>query len=107
MTQEDQVFVVDVVVIDIMWEIVALNVISWPSNAVVKLNAIVKICKYKGFHEGHHFIPMAMEVHDAFEHDIHCFIRECAHLFHDRQSRDHLSLSFCIQFFKQHVNIVL
>jgi hypothetical protein len=35
------------------------------------------------------------------------FIRECAHLFHDRWSRGHLALFFCIQFFKQHVNIAL
>ncbi len=49
---------------------------------------------------------MAMEVHGAPEHDMDCFIREYAHLFHDRQSRGHLSLSFCIQFFKQCVNIV-
>jgi hypothetical protein len=33
------------------------------------------------------------------------FIRECAHIFHDKQLRGHLSLSFCIQFFKQRVNI--
>jgi hypothetical protein len=26
------------------------------------------------------------------------FIKECAHLFHDRQPRGHLSLSFCNQF---------
>ncbi len=28
----------------------------------MKLNAIVKIRKYKGLHEGHHFILMPMEV---------------------------------------------
>jgi hypothetical protein len=28
-------------------------------------------------------------------------------LVHDRRFRGHLSLSFCIQFFKQHVNIAL
>jgi hypothetical protein len=33
------------------------------------------------------------------------FIKECAHLFHDRQAGGHLSLYFCIQFFKQHVSI--
>jgi hypothetical protein len=37
--------------------------------------------------------------------DMNCFIKECAHLFHDKGSRGHLSLSFCIQFFKQHVSI--
>jgi hypothetical protein len=39
--------------------------------------------------------------------DMDCFIRECACLFHDRRSRGHLSLPFCIQFFKQCVSIVL
>jgi hypothetical protein len=34
------------------------------------------------------------------------FIRECAHLFHNRPSGDHLSLFFCIQFFRYRVNIV-
>jgi hypothetical protein len=33
------------------------------------------------------------------------FIKECVRLFQDKGSRGHLSLSFCIQFFKQHVNI--
>jgi len=84
MTREDQVFVVDVVVIDLTWETMALNVISQPSNAVVKLNAIVKICKYKGFHERHHFIPMVMEVHDTPKHDMDHFMKECARLFYDR-----------------------
>ncbi len=50
---------------------------------------------------------MAMEVHGALECDMDCFIKECACLFHDRRLGDHLSLSFCIQFFKQHVNIAL
>jgi hypothetical protein len=50
------------------------------------------------FHEGHHFILMAMEVHDTLEPNMDCFMRECAHLFHDQQSRGHLSLSFYIQF---------
>jgi hypothetical protein len=48
---------------------------------------------------------MAMEVHGAPMHDKDCFIRECARLFHDRRSRGHLSLSFCIQFFRQCVSI--
>ncbi len=56
---------------------------------------------------GHLFIPMAMEVHNASRHDMDCFIRECTCFLHDRQSKDHLSLSYCIQFFKQHVNITL
>jgi len=50
-----------------------------------------------------HFIPMAMEVHNAQNMD--CFIMECVHLFHDRQLGSHLSLSFCIQFFRQCVNV--
>jgi hypothetical protein len=40
---------------------------------------------------------MVVEVHDAPMHDMDCSIRECAHLFHDRWSRGHLSLFFCIQ----------
>jgi hypothetical protein len=63
--------------------------------------AIVKICKYRRIHERHHFIPMTMKVHDALSHDIDCFINECARLFHNRQSRGHLFLSFYIQFFKK------
>jgi hypothetical protein len=38
-------------------------------------------------------------------HDMDHFIRECAHLFHNRSLGDHLSLSFCIQFFKHCVSI--
>jgi len=91
--------------INLTWEIVVLTFIIQPTNAVAKFNAIVKICKYRGFHEGHHFILIAMEVHNAFERDMDRFIREWAHLFHDRQLGGNLSLSFCIQFFKQHVGI--
>jgi hypothetical protein len=83
-----------------MWEIVASSVISWPVGATTKLNTIVKIRKYKGFYEGHQFILMAMEVHGAHGRDIDRFIKECAYLFHNRWSRGHLSLSFCIIFFK-------
>jgi hypothetical protein len=106
-TQEDQVFIADVVVIDLMWKMVALNVISWPIGAIVEFNTVTKICKYNGLHEGHHFIPMAMEVHGTPGSNMDCFIRECAHLFHDRWSWSHLFLFSCIQFFRQHVNIVL
>jgi hypothetical protein len=42
----------------------------------MKFSAIVKIRKYTGFHEGHHFIPVAMEVHNATGHDMDHFIRE-------------------------------
>jgi hypothetical protein len=107
MTWKDQVFVANVVVTNMMKDIVVLSVISWPTCATTKLNTIAKIHKYKGFHEGHHFILMAMEVHGAFERDMDHFIKRCAHLFHDRWSRGHLFLSFCIQFFKQRVNIAL
>jgi hypothetical protein len=37
--------------------------------------------------------------------EIDHFIKKCVHLFHDRRSRDHLSLSFCIQLFRQCVSI--
>jgi hypothetical protein len=47
---------------------------------------------------------MAMEVHNALGCDMDCFIRKCARLFHDKQLKNHLSLSFCIQFFKWCVN---
>jgi hypothetical protein len=66
----------------------------------VELNAIVKIHKYKRFHEGHHFIMMAMEMHDTPRWDMNHFIKECACFFHHRQQEGHLSLSFCIQFFR-------
>jgi hypothetical protein len=84
MTREDRVFVVNVVVIDLMQKTLASNVISRPIGAVVELIAIVKICKYRWFHEGHHFIPMAMEVHGTPMHDMDRFIGECASLFDDR-----------------------
>ncbi len=64
----------------------------------MKLSAIVKIRKYRGLHEGHHFIPMAMKVHGALECDMDRFIRECVRLFHYGRLGGHLSLSFCIQF---------
>ncbi len=81
---KDQVFVVDVVVIDPPWEMVVSSVINRPIGATAKLNGIVKIRKYEGFHEGHHFILMAMEVHDAPKRDMDCVIKKCAHLFYDR-----------------------
>jgi hypothetical protein len=96
MTQEDQVFVADVVVIHPTREMVASNVINQLTNVVAELNAIVKIHKYKRFHEGHHFILMPMEVHNALGCGMDRFIMDYAYFFHDRQSRCHLSLSFCI-----------
>jgi len=50
-------------VINLTWKIVAINVISQPIGAIAKLNVIAKIHKYRGLHDKHHFIPMAMEVH--------------------------------------------
>jgi hypothetical protein len=49
-----------------------------------KFNIIIKICKYRGLHEEHHFIVMITEVHGAFKCDMDYFINECAHLFHNR-----------------------
>jgi hypothetical protein len=96
MTRKDQIFVVDVVVVDPMQETVALNVISWPTCVVAELSAIAKICKYRGLHVGHYFIPMAMEVHGALGRDMDHFISECTHFFHNRWLGGHLSLFFCI-----------
>jgi hypothetical protein len=73
----------------------------------LRINAIVKIRKYKELHEGHHFILMAMEVHGTPRCNMDRFIKECAYLFYDRRSKDHLSLFFSIQFFRQCVNIAL
>jgi len=50
---------------------------------------------------------MAMEVHGTLGRHMYHFIKDCARLFHDRQSRGHLSLFFCIQFSRQCVSIVL
>jgi hypothetical protein len=50
---------------------------------------------------------MALEVHEALVRDMDHFIKECARLFHDKQLKDHLSLSFYIQFFWQCVSIIL
>ncbi len=100
-------FVANVVVTHLMQGMMTLSVISRLVGAIVELNAIANIHKYKRLHEGHHFILMAMEMHGAPWHDMDHFIKECARLFHDRWSGGHLSLSFCIQFFKQHVNITL
>ncbi len=76
-------------------------------HTVAKLSAIVKICKYRGLHEGHNFILMAMEVHGTSRCDMDHSIGECAHVFHYRWLKGHISLLFYIQFFRQCVNIVL
>jgi hypothetical protein len=66
---------------------------------------LAPLLKSTWFEEGHHFILMAMEVHNTPGRDIDRFIRKGAQFFHDKESRSHLSLSFCIQFFKQIVSI--
>jgi hypothetical protein len=104
---EDQVFVIDMVDTNLTPVTTITNVISWLVNVVVKLSVIVKICKYKKFHEGHHFISMTIEVCNVFEHNMYPFIKECACLFHSRQLGSHLSLYFNIQFFKYCVSIAL
>jgi hypothetical protein len=50
---------------------------------------------------------MATDVHGTPRHDMDHFNRDCVRFFYDRQSTCHLSLSFCIQFFKQSVSITL
>jgi len=87
MIREDQVFVVNVVVTDPTWEMVAMSVISWLVGVIVEFNVIVKIRKYKGLHEGHHFILMAMEVHGAPGCDMDCFIMDYVYLFHNRRRK--------------------
>jgi hypothetical protein len=69
----------------------------------MKFSATIKIHNYRRLHEGHHFIPMAMVVHNTPRH----FIKECVCLFHNRRSGGHFSLYFCIQFFKQCISIIL
>ncbi len=94
-------------IIDVTQETAVMSVISQLTCVAVKLSVIVNIRKYREFHKGHHFISMAMEVHNARGCDMDCFIRKCACFFHDKQLRNHLSLYFCIQFFKQCVNNAL
>jgi hypothetical protein len=72
-------------VIDPMQEMVALSVINGLVSVVTKLSAIAKIREYKRFHEGHQFIPMAMEVHGTPERNKDHFIKECVRLFHNRK----------------------
>jgi hypothetical protein len=98
MIHEDQVFVIDMVVTNLTQETMAMSVMNQQTSVVAELSAIIKIRKYKRFHEGHHFIPMAMEVHGAPMCDMDCLFKECACLFHDRQSRSQLSLSFTFSF---------
>ncbi len=58
-----------------------MNVICPLVGAVVELTILDEIRKYKRFHEGHHFISVAMEVHGAPDCDMDHFIRECGHFF--------------------------
>ncbi len=71
-------------VIDLTQEMVALNVITQPLGVAIELNTIIKICKYKRLHKGHHFIPMAVEMQGTHGCDMDRFIKGCAHLFHYR-----------------------
>jgi hypothetical protein len=64
MTQKNKIFIVNVMIIDLMWETMISNVIS-QTRVIVKLSAIIKIRKYRRFHERHHFILIAMKVHGA------------------------------------------
>ncbi len=73
MTRKDQVFIVDVVVIDPTRDTMASSLISQLIGAIAELNNIIKIRKYRGFHERHHFISMAMEVHDTPKCDMDRF----------------------------------
>jgi hypothetical protein len=104
---KDQIFIIDVMVINLTWAMVVLSVISWPIGVVTELNAIAKICKYRGFYEGHHFIMMAMEVHGTPRCDMDCFIIECVCLFHDRRLGIYLSLFFFCNQFSSNVLILL
>ncbi len=83
------------------------SIITRLVGTIAKLNSNSKIHKYRKFHEKHHFILVAMEVYGTFGHDMDHFIKKCVCLFHDLRSKGDLSLSFCVQFFKQCVNIVL
>jgi hypothetical protein len=58
-----------------------MSVMNQLTCIVVELSAITKIQKYKRFHERHHFILIAMKVHNAPMCDMDCFIKECACLF--------------------------
>jgi len=86
---------------------VVSSVISQSTSVIIELNTIAKICKYKKFHEEHHFIPIAVKVHSALGHDVNHFVRECIRLFHNRRSKGHLSLSFLHSNFQGNVLALL
>jgi hypothetical protein len=73
------------------------------ATIVTKFNVIVKIHKYIGLHEKHHFILMVKEVYGVLLCDMVHFIN--AYFFHNKRLGSHLSLSFCIRFFTQRVDI--
>ncbi len=83
------------------------SIISRLVGTTMKFSSNSKICKYKKFREGHHFTSMAMEVYCTFGRDMDHFIKEYASFFHNLKLKGHLSLLFCIQFFKQCVSIAL
>ncbi len=60
------------------------SVITRLVGVAMKFNTIAKIRKYKGLHEAHNYILMAMEVYGAFGRNTYHFIKECAHLFHNK-----------------------
>jgi hypothetical protein len=84
MTHDNKVFFANVVVINLTRETMTTSVISRLAGVLAKLNSIANIRKYKMLHEGHHFIPIATEVHGTPKRDMDCFIKECVHFFHDR-----------------------
>jgi hypothetical protein len=83
----------------------ARSVISRSIGVIAELNTIIKIHKYKGLYEKHHFIRMAMEVRGAPRCDMDCFFRECVHFLHIGNQKAIYPLFFCINFLRQHVNI--
>ncbi len=84
-----------------------LSVIIRLAGVVTNFNTIAKIRKYKKFHEEHHFIPMAMEVHNALERDMDHFIRECAHFFMIDDQHVIYPYLFAFKFSRQHVSTAL
>jgi ribonucleotide reductase beta subunit family protein with ferritin-like domain len=54
MTHEYKAFVANVMVTNLTWETMATNVISQPASAIAEFSAIVKIYKYRRFHDKHH-----------------------------------------------------
>jgi len=52
MTRKDQVFVINVVVIDLTWEIMALNVITILAGAAANLAPLLRFANIEGFMKG-------------------------------------------------------